>query len=80
MASHVMNCGKTSEIGSLPLTRGKITTSLVNLNIAELHHGGSMAQLSRGGSILVQAHSYGYMGNVSIFTLVLYMGLMISTI
>lgn len=80
MAPQVTNCGKTFEVGSLPQTRGKTTTSLVNLNIAEPHHGGSMAKLSRGGSILVQAHSYGYMGNVGIFHSHFLRGLMLSTI
>jgi len=42
------------------------TTLLVNLNIAELQHGGFMENLSPTGSILVQVRSYGSMGNVSV--------------
>jgi hypothetical protein len=45
---------------------GRITTSFINLAIAEPEHGGFKATLMRNGNLLVQVPSYGSKENVSI--------------
>jgi hypothetical protein len=44
---------------------GRITTSFINLAIAEPEHGGFKATLMQNGKLLVQVRSYGLMENVS---------------
>jgi hypothetical protein len=46
-------------------TPGRITTSLMNLGIAEPEHGGFKVTLMRSGNVLVRAPFYGLMENVS---------------
>ena len=60
------NCSKRSGIGFHLQIHGRITTSPVNLGTAEREHGGLKVTRMRIGSLLVQAHSYGFMGNVRI--------------
>jgi hypothetical protein len=64
--SQVKNCRKTFESGSLLQILGRITTLRASLNTTEPQHGGFRVNLSQSGNNLVQAHSCGYMGNVSV--------------
>ena len=65
-ASQATSCSVTFDNGSLRQIRGKITTSLVNLSIAEPPHGGFKVTHSRNRNPLVLVPSYGFMENVSV--------------
>jgi hypothetical protein len=54
-------------------------TSLVNLDIAELEHGGFRVTRMRSGNLLVRVHYCGFMENVSISYLYPFLKLMITT-
>ena len=60
------NCSKMSGTGFHLQIRGRIIPSRVNLGTAEREHGGLKATPMRNGSLLVQAHSYGFTENVRI--------------
>jgi hypothetical protein len=57
---------RTSGTGFHLRIRGRTTTLPVNLGTAEREHGGLKVTAMRSGSLLVQAHSYGFMENVRI--------------
>ena len=60
------SCSKTSGSGFHLQIRGRIIPSPVNLGTAERGHGGLKVTPMRNGSVLVQAHCYGFMENVRI--------------
>ena len=62
----VTSCSKTSGTGCHLQIRGRTIRSRVNLVMAEAEHGGLKVTPMRNGSLLVQAHSYGFMENVCI--------------
>ena len=62
----VTNCDRTSGNGFRHQIRGRITTSPMNLGIAEREHGGFTVTPTRNGNLLVQVPSYGLMENVTI--------------
>ena len=65
------SCSKTSGAGFHLQIRGRTTTSPVNLGTAERGHGGLKETPMRNGSLLVQAHSYGFMESVRILLCIL---------
>jgi NACHT domain len=64
--SQVTKCKRTSGNGFHLQIPGKTITSLANLGMTDLEHGGFKATLTRSGNLLVQP-SYGSMENVIIF-------------
>ena len=64
-------------IGFHHQTPGRITTSLVNLDIAEPGHGGLRVTLMPNGNILEQVPCYGFMENVRVLWLHAFLKLII---
>ena len=60
------SCSKTSGTGFHLQIRGGTIPSRVNLGKVEPEHGGFKVTPIRNGSLLVQAHSYGFMESVRI--------------
>jgi hypothetical protein len=77
MDSQVKKCGKTFGGGSLLQILGRITTLHAILNTPEPEDGGFMAKLTQSGNILAQVHSCGYMGSVSVCTVIIFLQLTI---
>ena len=70
---------ETFDTGSHLQTLGKITTSHVNLVIAEPEYVGLKVTLIRNGSLLILAPSYGFMENVSVSRWCLFTELMLTS-
>ena len=60
------SCSKRFGTGFHLQIRGRIITSRVNLDTLEREYGGLKVTPMQNGSLLVQAHSYGFVENVRI--------------
>ena len=77
--SQVKKCGKTFGGGSLLQILGRITTLHAILNTPGPEDGGFMAKISQSGNSLAQVRSCGYMGTVSVCTVIIFPQLTIFT-